>query len=59
MLDFKKNNEDSMLIYNLAVMNNFKIKMFTEDKNREKQRSCAKITLVAPELAQKGSLSEH
>ena len=32
--------------------------MFTEDKSREKQRSPAKTTLIAPELAQKGSLSK-
>ena len=48
-----------MLIYNLAVMKNFKMKMFTEDESREKQRSPAKTTLIAPELAQKGSLNKH
>ena len=35
------------------------MKMFTEDKSREKQRSCAKTTLIAPELALKGSLNKH
>ena len=39
-----------MLIYNLAVMKNSKIKVYTGDKNREKQKSLAKITLIAPEL---------
>ena len=44
-----------MLLYNLAVMKNSKMKMFTQDESREKQRSPAKTTLIAPELAQKGS----
>ena len=44
------------LIYNLAVTKNSKMKMFTEDESREKQRSPAKTTLIAPELAQRGSL---
>ena len=44
-----------MLLYNLAVMKNSKIK----DESREKQRSPAKTTSIAPELAQKGSLNEH
>ena len=46
------------LIYNLAVTKNSKMKMFTQDESREKQRSPAKTTLIAPELAQKGSLSK-
>ena len=45
-----------MLIYNLAVTKNSKMKVYTEDKSREKQRSPAKTMLIAPELAQKGSL---
>ena len=48
-----------MLIYNLAVMKNFKIKMFTQDKNREKQKNSAKIILIASDLIQKKSLSEY
>ena len=40
-------------------MKNFKMKMFTQDESKEKQRSSAKITLIAPELALKGSLSKH
>ena len=48
-----------MLIYNLAVIKNSKIKMFTQDESREKQRNPAKTMLIAPELAQRGSLSEH
>ena len=42
-------------IYNLAATENSKMKMFTQDESREKQRSPAKTTLIAPELAQKGS----
>ena len=56
VLDHGRNNEGSMLLYNLAVTKNSKMKMFTEDESREKQRSPAKTTLIAPELAQKGSL---
>ena len=48
-----------MLIYNLAAMKNSKMKICTQDESREKQRSPAETTLVAPELAQKGSLSKH
>ena len=59
VLDHGRNNEGSMLLYNLAAMKNSKMKMFTEDKSREKQRSPAKTTLIASELALKGSLSEH
>ena len=59
MLNHRRNNKDSMLLYNLTVTKNFKMKMFTQDKSREKQRSSAKTMLIAPELAQKGSLSEH
>ena len=59
MLNHERNNEDSMLIYNLAVMKNFKMKVCTQDESRKKQRSPAKIMLIAPELAQKGSLNEH
>ena len=59
VLDHGRNNEGSMLLYNLAAMKNSKMKMFTEDKSREKQKSPAKTTLIAPELAQKESLSEY
>ena len=59
MLDYGRNNEGSMLIYNLAVIKNSKMKVYTGDESREKQRSLAKTTLIAPELAQKGSLSKH
>ena len=59
MLNYKRNNEDSMLIYNLAATKNFKIKMCTQDESREKQRSPAKTTLITSELAQKESLSKH
>ena len=59
MLNHKKNNENSMLIYNLTVIKNFKMKICIQDESREKQRSSAKTTLVAPELAQKGSLNKH
>ena len=50
MLNHKRNNEGSMLIYNLAVTKNFKMKIYTENKSREKQRNPAKIILIAPEL---------
>ena len=59
MLNHERNNENSILIYNLTVMKNFKIKICTQDKSREKQRSPAETMLIAPELVQKGSLSEH
>ena len=59
VLDYRRNNEGLMLIYNLAVIKNFKIKVYTEDESREKQRNHAKITLIAPELAQKKSLNKH
>ena len=48
-----------MLLYNLAAMKNFKMKIYTQDKSKEKQRSPVKITLIASKLALKGSLSEH
>ena len=59
MLNYERNNEDSMLFYNLAVMKNSKIKVCTQNESKEKQRSPAKTTLVAPEVVQKGNLSEH
>ena len=59
MLNYKRNNEDLVLIYNLAAIKNFKIKMFIENESRKKQKNSVKITLVASELAQKGSLSKH
>ena len=48
-----------MLIYNLTVIKNFKIKMFTENESREKQRNSAKTILVTPELVQKESSNKH
>ena len=48
-----------MLLYNLAVMKNSKMKIYTQDESKEKQRSPAKTMLIIPELALKGSLSEH
>ena len=59
MLDHGRNNKGSMLLYNLAAMKNSKMKICTQDESREKQRSPAKITLIALELAQKESLNEH
>ena len=59
VLDHERNNEGSMLLYNLAAMKNPKMKICAQDQSREKQGSPAKITLIAPELAQKESLSEH
>ena len=56
VLDHGRNTEGSMLIYNLAATKNSKMKMFTQDESREKQRSSAKTMLIAPELAQRGSL---
>ena len=47
-----------MLIYNLAAMKNSKMKMFTQDKIREKQKASAKITLIASELALKENISK-
>ena len=59
MLNYKRNNEGLMLIYNLTAIKNSKIKICTQDESREKQRSSAKIMLIASELTLKGSLSEH
>ena len=42
-----------MLLYNLAVIKNFKMKIDTQDESREKQKSSIKITLTASELTQK------
>ena len=50
MLNHERNNEDLMLIYNLTVMKNFKIKMFTEDESKKKQKNSVKITLIVSEL---------
>ena len=58
VLDHERNNESSILIYNLAVMKNSKMKIYTQDKSREKQKSSVKITLTAPELALKGNISK-
>ena len=59
MLDHGKNNEGLMLIYNLAAIKNSKMKIYTQDKSKEKQRSPVKTTLITPELAQKGSLNKY
>ena len=37
---------------------NFKIKIYTQDESREKQKSFVKITLIASELALKENISE-
>ena len=58
MLNHERNTEGSMLLYNLAVMKNSKMKIYTQDENREKQKSPAKTTLTAPELALKGNISK-
>ena len=58
MLNYKRNNEDSMLLYNLAVMKNSKMKVYTGDESREKQKSSAKIMLIASELNLNGNISE-
>ena len=59
VLDYERNNKGSMLLYNLAAMKNSKMKIHIQDKSKEKQRSSTKITLAAPELVQKKSLSEY
>ena len=59
VLDHERNNEGSMLLYNLAATKNSKMKICTQDESKEKQRSPVKTTLVASELAQKGNLSKH
>ena len=58
VLDYRRNNEGSMLLYNLAVIKNSKMKIYTQDKSREKQKSPAKIMLTVPELALKGNINE-
>ena len=58
VLDHRRNNESLMLIYNLAVMKNSKMKVYTEDKSREKQKSSVKITLTVSDLALKGNINE-
>ena len=47
-----------MLIYNLTVMKNFKMKIYIQNKSREKQKSSVKITLIPSKLALKGNISE-
>ena len=39
-------------------MKNSKMKMFTQDESREKQKSPAKIMLTTPDLALKGNINE-
>ena len=36
VLDYRRNYEGLMIIYNLAVTKNFKMKIYTKDKSREK-----------------------
>ena len=48
-----------MLLYNLAVMKNSKMKIFTQDESKKKQRNLAKIMLIACELIQKENLNKH
>ena len=48
-----------MLLYNLAAMKNSEMKVYIWNESREKQKSPAKTTLIAPELALKGNISEH
>ena len=45
-----------MLLYNLTVIKNFKMKIHIQNKSREKQKNSAKITLITSELIQKESL---
>ena len=59
MLNHERNNEGSMLFYNLAAMKNSKMKICTQDKSREKQRNSVKITLITSELVLKRSLNKH
>ena len=47
-----------MLLYNLAVTKNSKMKIYTQDESREKQKSPAKTMLTAPELALKRNISK-
>ena len=58
VLDHRRNNEGSMLLYNLAATKNSKMKIDTQDKSREKQKSPAKTILIVPELALKGNISK-
>ena len=58
MLDHGRNNEGSMLLYNLAAMKSSKMKIYAQDESREKQKSPAKITLTAPDLALKENISK-
>ena len=58
MLNHERNNKDLMLIYNLTVMKNSKIKIYIWDESREKQKSSAKTTLITSELALKGNISK-
>ena len=58
MLNQRRNNENLMLIYNLAAIKNFKMKIYTQDESREKQKSFVKTILIISELALKESISE-
>ena len=59
VLDHERNNEGSMLLYNLAVMKNSKMKVYTGDESKKKQRNSVKTMLIASELVLKRSLNEH
>ena len=58
MLNYKRNNKDLMLLYNLTAMKNSKMKIDAQNKSREKQKSSVKITLIASKLIQKGNTSK-
>ena len=57
VLDYERNKKGLMLLYNLTVTKNFKIKIYTQDKSREKQKNHIKIILITFELALKGNIS--
>ena len=59
VLNHERDNEGLMLLYNLVAMKNFKMKICTQDKSKEKQRSPVKTTLIAPKPALKESLNKH
>ena len=58
MLNYKRNNKDSILLYNLIATKNFKIKIYTQNKSREKQKSSTKNILIASKLAWKESINK-
>ena len=58
VLDHKRNNKDLILLYNLAAMKNSKMKIYTQNKSREKQKNFINIILKVSELALKGNISK-